>query len=251
MQYPIHHEQIVITHELTNASGTLKEGAMSQFLSDVAIGHTKILGVDMDAMSKIGLTWMLHSIHLTINQWPHINDTLEIDTFPSGLDRLFALRCYEIKNSQGNQIAKASSRWMQIDVSRRRPVRPTPAIVTLNAGLQLPQDMPIGDLVTTEMPQDMKEATHYIASDSDIDFNGHVTQATYLQWLANTMSKTYNDKYRLAEAQVIYMREILPGNTILSLIKEEKTDNGIKVYHKLMSEDHQITHCIGLTIWQS
>ena len=114
-----HTTTFVVNSKTADCMGRIFPKILNQIVSDAASEHTIELGVDRLTLNKEGLTWMLHSVHFSIEQTPHVDDVLQVTTYPSGLDRLFALRCYEINNSDGKPMIKISSRWMQICSSPR------------------------------------------------------------------------------------------------------------------------------------
>lgn len=246
-----HTTTFVVNSKTADCMGRIFPKILNQIVSDAASEHTIELGVDRLTLNKEGLTWMLHSVHFSIEQTPHVDDVLQVTTYPSGLDRLFALRCYEINNSDGKPMIKISSRWMQIDLSKRRPVRPTPAIVQLNDGLSLSPDMPQGLLNAKNMPTNLTEVRQFCATFDHIDFNGHVTQAAYMMWLTNSLSYSFHTSHELAEAEVVYQHEIMPESTIRALIATtENADGTTTIYHKLISESADTEHCIARTVWR-
>lgn len=249
MEYPKHHTRITLAGKDVDLDGQLSVRSLSQMISDVASEHTPKLGVDRDTMGQIGLTWMLHSIHIRIDRWPRLGDTIEVDTYPSGMDSLFALRCYNIFDVDGNKLIDISSRWMLIDIAKRRPVRPIARLIEVNRGLQLPIDMPQGTLSSKDVPYELKELTTIIPTEKDIDFNGHVTQAMYIHWLVNTLGAEFVSKHTLCEAEVIYQHEIMVNTRVSLLIKIGGCGDCVVVYHKLVS--NEANHCIGRTIWKS
>ena len=56
---------------------------------------------------------------------------MTLETWPSGIDRLFAIRDFRMVAGE-EVLLRATSEWMVIDVNRRRPVR-LPAWVTETA----------------------------------------------------------------------------------------------------------------------
>lgn len=250
MEYPKYHAKVhVYTHD-ADGRGDIKTRRLSQLVSDVATLHTKELHVDRDTMLKDGITWMLRSIHMVIDKMPRAGEDMKVDTFPCGIERLFALRCYEMRSQADEMLVRVSSRWMQIDVARRRPIRPTAAIVALNDGLTMPADMPQGGLDSACMPADMNIVRRYVATYDNIDFNGHVTQSSYMMWMTDSLTYDFHYGHRLIEAEVVYEHEILPEAEVVAWMKIEENDGQTVVWHKLTSSDGTVAHCLGRTVWR-
>jgi len=249
--YPKYHATVKVDVHDADCYGRIKAKRLSQLVSDVATLHTRELHVDRDTMLKDGITWMLHDINVKIENMPLAGDVLEIDTFPAGIERLFALRCYEMKDGEGRLKARITSRWMQIDALRRRPIRPTQAIVELNEGLGVPEGFVMGALGPKNMEEDMVEVRRYVATYDNIDFNGHVTQASYMMWMTDSLTFDFYQNHVMREAEVVYEHEVMPETEIVALVKVEERDGKTIVWHKLTSADGTIEHCLGRTVWNS
>lgn len=250
MEYPRFHTTIpVFTHD-ADCYGNIKTRRLSQLVSDVATMHTKVLHVDRDTMLKDGITWMLHSVYMKIEKMPRSGDVMEIDTYPCGIERLFALRCFDIRDKEGDCLVRMSSRWMQIDVERRRPIRPTSVIVALNEGLSLPENMTTGCVDAKNFPADVNEVRRFVATFDNIDFNGHVTQSSYMKWMTDSLTFGFYKEHVLCEAEVIYEHEIMPEADVVAWIKVVEDGDEVVAYHKLTSADGTIEHCLGRTVWK-
>jgi len=249
MNYPKYTTSVVVNNNSTDCFGFLHAKVLSQLVSDIANLHTQKLGVDRLTLNKDGLTWMLRSVHFQIDKMPQQADKLQITTYPAGLESLFALRCYEICNEQGERMVSISSQWMQIDISKRRPIRPTAAIVQLNAGLAIPSEIKPCTLNAKMLPTNFTEVREFVATFDFIDFNGHVTQSAYMMWITNSLTFDFHKKYQLIDAEVVYQHEILPENRVKSFVCIETHDAQVVVYHKLLSATDGTEHCIALTIW--
>lgn len=218
--------------------------------SDIAQQHTKILGVDVATLNRQGYTWMLHKLHIIFNRMPHLGEQIEILTHPAGIDKLFSQRCYRISVADTKEeLIKASSDWMIIDIERRRPIRPTERLIEINANLRLPDDMPRNTFDKKDLPKNFNEAQHFTATFDNIDFNGHVTQASYMQWISNSLSFEFHKQHSLKEIEIIYEHEILPEAEIISLVNIENSNGQTTIWHKLVSPDNQIEHCYARSIW--
>lgn len=232
-------------------NGHISTRLLCDLFSDVAQRHTEILKIDVASLKEQGLTWMLHRIHIIINKMPQLNNKIEILTHPAGLNRLFAERCYRISKSNGEELIKAKSEWMLIDIERRRPARPTETLIEINKDLVVPSDMPLNEIEKNQMPTEFESSRKFTATFDNIDFNGHVTQASYLQWFNNSLSFNFHKKHLLSEAEIIYEHEILPEQEVISWINISTNKDKTIIWHKLTSLDGKLEHCFGKTIWNN
>src|SRR5512138_2489744 len=106
-----------------DAFGTLAMPALSGYLSEVAGLHATELGVGLDALMARGLTWVLVRQRIENPAPIRLGDTIEIETWPSGIDRLAALREFVVRRG-AEEVARATTQWFVLDLATRKPVRP-------------------------------------------------------------------------------------------------------------------------------
>jgi acyl-ACP thioesterase len=83
--FPVH------TYEV-DAFGTLEVPALSGYLQEVAGHHAAELGVGLETLRARGLTWVLARQRVELPLPVALGDTLEIETWPCGIERLAAMR---------------------------------------------------------------------------------------------------------------------------------------------------------------
>jgi hypothetical protein len=72
-----------------------------------------------------GVTWVLSRLRLENPVAIALGDEVEIETWPSGMERLFALREFVVRRrADGAEVARASTQWLVLDLATRKPVRP-------------------------------------------------------------------------------------------------------------------------------
>jgi medium-chain acyl-[acyl-carrier-protein] hydrolase len=97
--------------------------ALAAFLQEAAAHSAHALGYSVPQLLEKNLTWVLSRLRIRLRELPGWKAELTVQSWPSGLERLFALRDYRILE-QGREIVAATSAWLMLDVQSRRPVRP-------------------------------------------------------------------------------------------------------------------------------
>ena len=162
-----------------DAFGLLTAPALSGWLQEAAGRHADRLGVGVEPLQARGLTWVLARQAVVIDRPVAIGERAEVVTWPSGADRLSALRDFEVR-VDGETRARAVTQSIVLDLATRKPVRPGSVlplelVEEMDHVLPLPGGRPpIPDPVEVERPF----TTRY----RDIDRNRHVTNATYVEW---------------------------------------------------------------------
>ena len=151
--------------------------SLCDLFNDVANVQTYALKIDVPTLNEQGLTWMLHKLHILINRMPEQGENVTLETWPSGIDRLFAIRDFRMVAGE-EVLLRATSEWMVIDVNRRRPVR-LPACVTETAAFCVDgiREIPF-ELDTKKMPTNFENPRRFTATYDNIDFNKHAIEAS-------------------------------------------------------------------------
>ena len=243
-------EEINIRGHYTDLQGRLIVKSLCDLFNDVANVQTYALKVDVPRLNAQGLTWMLHKLHILFNRMPGQGENVILETWPSGIDRLFAIRDFRMLSGTGDVLLRATSEWMAIDLNRRRPVR-LPACVTETAAFCVdePREMAF-ELDMKKMPEVFESTRLFTATYDNIDFNKHVTQATYVRWVTNSLPYEFLKDHEIAELEIVYEHEVLPDSTVCAGCHVEEEGERVKVYHRVRNEELDKTHCFAVSFWR-
>lgn len=243
-------EKVKIFNHYTNYKGRLFVKTLCDLFNDTAEVQTEQYGVDVATLNAGGMTWMLHRLHIRLHKMPLQNEEVYIETWPSGIDRLFALRDYRMIRQDGEELVRATSEWMYIDLKRRRPMRLTEKVIDMSTRHGIPRVEL--DPILNEKAFEMQPAggRHFIATFDNIDFNGHVTQASYMRWITNSLPFEFLKEHVLTDVEVIYAHEIMPDSSIYSAYSLSEEGNMVTVLHQVKNEAGDLSHCIAKTVWE-
>ncbi|MGL5682275.1 MAG: acyl-[acyl-carrier-protein] thioesterase [Marinifilaceae bacterium] len=249
MDIGIQTETFRVINHFTDFKGDLFLRVLCDIFNDVAEMQTVKFGVDAPSLIKEGMTWMLHRLHLKLNRFPHKGEIITIDTWPSGSDRLFALRDYRVTDAQRNILVEGTSEWMLVDMVRRRPMRLTEKIIAMRDSANVAK-IKMDYLIDRDTEVITNQGRPFIASYDNIDFNGHVTQASYVSWITNALPFHFLSKRSLCEMEIIYEHEIMPDSEIRSsYVITHEDETCVEMLHKVSSNNDEVTHCKAKTIW--
>ena len=244
-------EKVKIFNHYTNYKGRLFVKTLCDLFNDVAEVQTEQYGVDVGTLNARGMTWMLHRLHIQLNKMPHQNEEVIIETWPSGIDRFFALRDYRMIRQDGEELVKATSEWMYIDLNRRRPMRLSEQVIRMSTEHNIPRIELSSILNEKEFALEAEQGgRHFDATFDNIDFNGHVTQASYMRWITNSLPFDFLKEHVLTDVEVIYAHEILPDSSIFSAYQITEEQGKITLLHRVKNEENNLTHCIAKTMWE-
>ena len=115
----VYRETFPVRYRDTGRNGHLKLAGWFDALQETAASHAELLGFGYAPMLKSRRLWVLNRLRLGIIREPRACGMLEVETWPSAPERLFArreFRCY----LDGELAGMASSRWAVIDADTRR-----------------------------------------------------------------------------------------------------------------------------------
>jgi len=215
--------------------GPLKPFAIANFFQEAAGAHAATLGIGMEDMWARGLTWMLSRIDIRIESLPRQGERVIARTWPSGTKRLFAQRCLELVGESGEKFAGAMYEYIIVEMATRRVLRPE-----RNLPLDLSTDYPwpFDDLepgieasrfaaiekgsvedsssaVGGAVGQDREQFAHVFTLEArarHIDYNGHVNNAHFVNWLCDAVPLEENQRF--GRIKVDFVHEILKGETL-------------------------------------
>lgn len=243
-------EKVKIYNHYTNYKGRLFVKTLCDLFNDAAEVQTELYKVDVDTLNAQGFTWMLHRLHILLHKMPLKEEIVTIETWPSGIDRLFALRDYRMFREDGEELVRATSEWMYIDMKRRRPLRLPENVIAMSTEHNIPKLVLAPLLDEKEFGVERQGIRHFTATFDNIDFNGHVTQASYVRWITNSLPFGFLKEHVLTEIEVIYAHEIMPDSQIHSAYRmEERGENEVVVWHEVKDETEHLTHCQAKTVW--
>jgi acyl-ACP thioesterase len=193
-------------------SDRLTLAAVFDFFQEAAISHAENLGVGRDSMAKNRQVWILSRMSVEAEQRPAYGDSITVRSWPRGGERLVALRDYAFLDAGGRALVRGRSAWLIIDIEKRRPLRPQSVMDALphNEGLDA---LPSGAAALAE-PQNPGKIAERTPAYSDLDYNGHVNNVRYVQWIQDALEPALLENAEWLRLDINYLNEILPGELV-------------------------------------
>jgi acyl-ACP thioesterase len=222
---PIYEESFRVCTWDSDSSLRLTPASACNFCQEAAGTHAEELGVGIDAMSSQGVAWILSRMSLVLDRRPARGEKVVVRTWPIGSARLFVHRDYELSDSSGAIIGRGRSAWLIIDTERGRPRRPEPLIGGLpqNEGREaLPDGVP-----ALEEAPGLARAYSRTAAYSDLDYNGHVNNARYVQWVQDALAADALASAGGFRLDINYLSEVRAGTSVSIFGAAVPADGGV------------------------
>lgn len=205
-----------------NPKGQARLTSIANFFQEMAYHHAGQLGFGYDDMNEKQTMWVLSRMRIRMNHYPVWDDQVNVETWHKGMDRLFGLRDFSVKDRSGGILGVASSAWLILDSQTRRPVRPTEEVLHHGRG---DESVFEAKLEKIRLPNEMKVLTQRKVVFSDLDIMGHVNNVKYMEWCIDSATNEFNIDREIREIEINFMHEALLGNEILISGHEESGIN--------------------------
>jgi acyl-ACP thioesterase len=114
--------------------GAMRLPALLDLFQEAAGNSATSLGWASDTLLAQGKTWILSRFHLRLRALPAWREEIAVETWPSGVHRVFALREFRATGSDGRLLAEATSAWLLVAVPSKTPLRPPAEIAAAAEG---------------------------------------------------------------------------------------------------------------------
>ena len=212
---------------------------------DLAGLHAEKLGFGMEAMLEKGTAWMLNRMVFEVDVLPRTAQTITLETWPSGADRLYAWRDALAYDAQGTVIGRGTTRWLTIDVEKRRPVR---------IDESLSRFVPEGRTSALTAEARRVEAAEPFSSHvvivrhADLDVNAHANNVHYARWFAEAFDDAFLRRHRQVALDLAVRAETFRGDVLRSDVAHAPEG---AFQHRLVREGDGREVATGWTRWAS
>ena len=178
------------------------------------------------------ISWVLTRLKVKMSRFPKWGETVSILTFPRGGRRIVAWRDFVLTGADGEELGRATSEWMLIDLSSRKVVAIPEAVFAAANTVREPVfgDEPLPKL-RWECSVESPDALVFRARRGDIDLNGHVNNVHYVEWL---MEGRPDSAGPCRELEIVFKSETLAGEEVR--VESVETELGAFV-HRVYAPD--------------
>lgn len=198
-----------------DAGGRLTVDTICNLFQEAASQHAHLLGVGINELSQRNQLWVLSQLSLRVAAYPGWGETLEIQTWPSGQDRLFALRDFTVTTAADQPVASGISAWLVLDARTRRPLRPDDIIAHLNPVTDLRATAP-NPCRLTKSCRDGGVQKRFQTRYRDLDVNHHMNNVRYIERILESIPAEQLPRLRLKTLQINFLSEALLGDAVIS-----------------------------------
>ncbi|MEE3362630.1 MAG: acyl-ACP thioesterase domain-containing protein [Anaerovoracaceae bacterium] len=237
-----------IRYSDADENGCLSPGELVNILQSTCIDHSTAAGYGTDYFMKTKTGWALSYWHIFIRQLPHESDIVTLNTWSKEYKRTQAHRDISMLGADGTELVHASTRWVLMDLEKRRP-KSTKEIME---AYRFKTALPYAD-VEFDMPDaDEGELIHsreFIILRSELDINRHTNNASYVKWAMNDLPDDIYVDMKMTEMLVKYSHESGFGERVRTETRKTACDDGrVRVSTQEYGEGDELL-CTVITYW--
>ena len=225
----IYVEKFIVRYSEVDMYNNLKIRSVFDYLQQVAATHATILGCGWDNMQKNQQIWVLQRMSLNIQKTIKAGDVLTVKTYPSGRERLFFRREFEVLAQSGEVVAVGSSYWLVIDGATLRPTR--------NINVELPEEIESYSrycdydnalkVTPDEIQNNFRYSNEFEVNYSSIDVNLHLNNANYPMLVQDALYGELQKKFNFKKFQISFNIAC-------------KLDEKIRVFYKIENQEFKV-----------
>lgn len=202
----IFRHDFVVRYSEVNKFGILKLQSLFDYLQQIAAEHANSLGFGMQALYDKNMIWVLSKMSLRIYGNFHPEQNLTICTYPSGVERIFFRREFEISDrDSGEVLVRASSFWLLLDSIKLRPLRRN---VLQDLRLENPE-LPVFITDFPDVPALSEQHESISTTDvkfSQMDINQHLNNAQYAALTEDAIYEKLQNSFIVKEMNVSFLQ---------------------------------------------
>lgn len=222
--------------------------ALVSYMQEAAWENTRDLGISMYDLLERGLTWVLQRMRVEMFRYPEHGESVTIETWASGRERVFLHRDFRIYTSGNELLGQATSVWLVMDVVKRQLVS-VPEFITQVEVVPTHEPLPFAKGKLPQL-QEPRFTQHIPVRWHDIDLNRHVTNTRYLQWALDTLPLELLEQHELQQLDIIFKAESILGDTVTSAAEPATQEEGSLYLHQLTSQQSDKELVQATTNWR-
>ena len=201
----------------------LRPGGLVSFLIIAATRSADELGFGYEFLSRHHLYWVLSRMTVEICRPLKWGEKAVVITWPKDVDGLLYLRDFEVKDQDGEIVARSTSGWLAIDIYSKRPRKVEDKFSYMFDQMKDKHSLnrkPERLSAVTEGNKAEIKSTWF-----DFDLNKHVTSSRYVDWMVDNLPTDVLINRYPVSLSVNYLKETKLGEVTSLTVSTEADSN--------------------------
>lgn len=204
-----------VGYSRVDANGELPIYEIMNYLQDCTNFHSESLGAGIDFMTSRGKAWIIVAYKIVIESPIKLGQDICVGTSPTDFGSMFATRQFFIRDMDGNDLVKADSLWLILDLESRKPTRITQEDKDFYQYAEVFQDVKASRKIRFQ--SEPHKVGDFVVKRTYIDNNGHMNNADYLRAAVEYLP---ND-FRCKELEIVYNKEAMENQEVAVMLHSE------------------------------
>ncbi|MGM9615041.1 MAG: acyl-[acyl-carrier-protein] thioesterase [Oscillospiraceae bacterium] len=192
--------------------GRLKPSAMLALFQDCSEDLTEGWGVGLDAMIARGVIWVAAKVGCTITRLPQHGETVTVRGWAARSRSGICPFRYFLEDESGAECASGVSMWVLSDLKTHSMM--SDHIPAVKLPTPEPDDAKLPRFPSIRRPE-TQEHTPRRVQFSETDFNGHLTNTRYIDWLTDLAAPAFHRTHPVKGLRIDYRAETFPNEEIM------------------------------------
>lgn len=197
---------------VVTAGADVGPGWLARVMQQATEAHMAACHMDWRVLGEQGLLWVIAFSEIQVERMPKPGEQVTVLTWPSKPKYGMSARKFELVDGCGDTLAKASSLFPLVDATTREMVPIVSEVAEAFPPMRVEGELPAPALLK-DFPQLEACVFHNVSLD-EIDKNGHVNNAFYLDWAEEIGDAVGCGDRPISSIWIEYLQEVLPGETV-------------------------------------
>ena len=212
-------------------NGDMLLGSILKILENSGNKHSDAAGDAILEGSSNGKAWVLTDWYIELIAYPKYGDKILARTWSEPVNHpLICTRDFEMY-CNGELTVKGMTKWILLDLEKGRPCKITQEIIDKYQP-EDKQTFPGSKLDRIVTPESFDKETAISIRRSDIDFNDHVHNLTYLDYALEGLPQEIYDKRDFKKLRISYKMAVKSGEEIICKYKNNEGHHICCIYGK-------------------
>lgn len=207
---PIYRNQYKVSFLETDCTGRCRLSTLLAYSQQCAGEQCVLLGCGREALTEKGLFWAVTRLRMQVSRLPLEGETVTVETWPMPATKAAFPRSTVGYDENGGELFRAVSLWVLMDAGKRSLVLPSRSGVHVD-GTVIGGELAIpGGLIPLDAPQSVTRTVRF----SQLDCNGHMNNARYLDWVCDLLPAQFHAAHTPADLMICYLNEAREGQAV-------------------------------------
>ena len=184
----VYRQTFTVSVGLCDCFNRIRPASILTLLQDAASAHCCQMNLSREDLAGHELFWAIARQHVAVTRLPRLGETVTIETWPGKTSRVAFPRSSICYDDRGNELFRAVSLWVMMDMKTHTLVLPD------QTGLELP-----GHTRDGELPMPASLAPMHLQAQSqrpvvfcELDGNGHMNNAYCANWMMDLLPGSFH-----------------------------------------------------------